>query len=92
LLYLRYISGGRRICGHLCCYPEGHTEAVLLQPLLPGKKEKFSALKVDNFEQILTRNISNISCTAAIDVLFSFNFAGVFDFISFRFRPSKANQ
>jgi hypothetical protein len=39
------------------------------------------------------RNVSNdhnLSRTAAIDVLFSFNFAVVFDFIYFRFRPSKA--
>jgi hypothetical protein len=31
-----------------------------------------------------------MSRTAAIDVLFSFNFAVVFDFMYFRFRPSKA--
>ncbi len=39
------------------------------------------------------RNVSNdqnLSQTAAIDVLFSINFAVVFDFIYFRFRPSKA--
>ena len=32
----------------------------------------------------------NLSRTAAIDVLFSINFAVVFDFMYFRFRPSKA--
>ena len=31
-----------------------------------------------------------MSLTAAIDVLFSVNFAVVFDFMYFRFRPSKA--
>ncbi len=39
------------------------------------------------------RNVSkdhNLSRTAAIDVLFSIYFAVVFDFIYFRFRPSKA--
>ncbi len=39
------------------------------------------------------RNVSNdhnLSRIAAIDVLFSINFAVVFDFIYFRFRPSKA--
>jgi hypothetical protein len=39
------------------------------------------------------RNVSNdhnLSRTAAIDVLFPFNFAVVFDFIYFRFRLSKA--
>jgi hypothetical protein len=35
-------------------------------------------------------NGPNFSRTAAIDVLFSVNFAVVFDFIYFRFRPSKA--
>ncbi len=37
-------------------------------------------------------NIHNMSLTAAIDVLFSVNFAVVFDFIYFRFRPSKAKS
>jgi hypothetical protein len=39
------------------------------------------------------RNVSicpNLPLTAAIDVLFSINFAVVFDFIYFHFRPSKA--
>ncbi len=39
------------------------------------------------------RNVSicpNFAWTAAISVLFSINFAVVFDFIYFRFRPSKA--
>ncbi len=39
------------------------------------------------------RNVSNdpnLSRTAAIDVLFIINLAVVFDFIYFRFRPSKA--
>ncbi len=39
------------------------------------------------------RNVSiwpNLSGTAAIDVLFSINFAVVFDIMYFRFRPSKA--
>jgi hypothetical protein len=38
------------------------------------------------------RNVSicpNLSRTAAINVLFSINFAVVFDFMYFRFRPSK---
>jgi hypothetical protein len=35
-------------------------------------------------------NIRNMSQTAAIDVLFSFNFTVVFDFMYFRFRPGKA--
>ncbi len=35
-------------------------------------------------------NVHNMSLTATIDVLFSVNFAVVFDFIYFRFRPSKA--
>ncbi len=35
-------------------------------------------------------NVSNMSWTLAIDVLFSFNFAVVFDFMYFRFLPSKA--
>jgi hypothetical protein len=35
-------------------------------------------------------NVHNMSLTAAIDVLFSVNFAVVFDFMYFRFRPSKA--
>jgi hypothetical protein len=33
-----------------------------------------------------------MSLTAAIDVLFSVNFAVVFDFLYFRFRPSKAKS
>ncbi len=43
-----------------------------------------------------SRGVGNVSIcpnfarTAAIDVLFSINFAVVFDFIYFRFRPSKA--
>ncbi len=35
-------------------------------------------------------NVHNMSLTAAIDVLFSLNFDVVFDFMYFRFRPSKA--
>ncbi len=35
-------------------------------------------------------NVHNMSLTAAIDVLFSLNFAVIFDFMYFRFRPSKA--
>ncbi len=35
-------------------------------------------------------NVHNMSLTAAIDVLFSVNFDVVFDFMYFRFRPSKA--
>ncbi len=34
----------------------------------------------------------NVSWTAAIDVLFSINSAVVFDFMYFRFRPSKAKS
>jgi hypothetical protein len=37
-------------------------------------------------------NVHNMSLTAAIDVLFSLNFAVVFDFMYFRFRPSKAKS
>jgi hypothetical protein len=37
-------------------------------------------------------NGPNLSRTAAIDVLFSINSAVVFDFMYFRFRPSKANS
>jgi hypothetical protein len=37
-------------------------------------------------------NGPNLSRTAAIDVLFSINSAVVFDFIHFRFRPSKAKS
>jgi hypothetical protein len=37
-------------------------------------------------------DVLNMSRTAAIDVLFTFNFAVVFDFIYFRFRPSKAKS
>jgi hypothetical protein len=40
-------------------------------------------------------NVSNgpfLSRTAAIDVLFSINSAVVFDFMYFRFRPSKAKS
>ena len=37
-------------------------------------------------------NVHNMSLTAAIDVLFSVNFAVVFDFMYFRFRPSKAKS
>ncbi len=37
-------------------------------------------------------NVHNISLTAAIEVLFSLNFAGVFEFTHFRFRPSKAKS
>jgi hypothetical protein len=33
-----------------------------------------------------------MSLTAAIDVLFSLNFAIVFDFMYFRFRPGKAKS
>jgi hypothetical protein len=35
-------------------------------------------------------NCPNLARTAAIDVLFSINFAVVFDFMYFRFCPSKA--
>ncbi len=34
----------------------------------------------------------NFARTAAIDVLFSINFAVFFDFMYFRFRPSKAKS
>ncbi len=37
-------------------------------------------------------NVHNMSLTAAIDVLFSVNFAVVFDFMYFRFRPSIAKS
>ncbi len=37
-------------------------------------------------------NVHNMSLTAAIDVLFSVNFAVVFDFIYFRFRPNTAKS
>ncbi len=37
-------------------------------------------------------NGPNLSRTAAIDVLFSINSAVVFDFMYFRFRPSKAKS
>ncbi len=37
-------------------------------------------------------NVHNMSLTVAIDVLFSVNFAVVFDFMYFRFRPSKAKS
>jgi hypothetical protein len=37
-------------------------------------------------------NVHNISLTAAIDVLFSVNFDVVFNFMYFRFRPSKAKS
>ncbi len=37
-------------------------------------------------------NVHNMSLTAVIDVLFSFNFAIVFDLMYFRFRPSKAKS
>ncbi len=36
--------------------------------------------------------VNNMSLTAAIDVLFSLNFAVVFDFMYFHFRPSKAKS
>ena len=38
------------------------------------------------------QNVHNMSLTAAIDVLFSLNFAVVFDFMYFRFRPSNAKS
>ena len=37
-------------------------------------------------------NVHNMSLTAAIDVLFSVNFADVFDLMYFRFCPSKAKS
>ncbi len=37
-------------------------------------------------------NVHNMSLTAVIDVLFSVNFAVIFDFMYFRFRPSKAKS
>ena len=37
-------------------------------------------------------NVHNMSLIAAIDVLFSVDFAVVFDFMYFRFRPSKAKS
>jgi hypothetical protein len=37
-------------------------------------------------------NVHNMSLTVAIHVLFSVNFAVVFDFMYFRFRPSKAKS
>jgi hypothetical protein len=37
-------------------------------------------------------NLHNMSLTLAIVVLFSVNFAVVFDFMYFRFRPSKAKS
>jgi hypothetical protein len=37
-------------------------------------------------------NVHNMSLTAAIDVLFSVNFAIVLDFMYFRFRPNKAKS
>ena len=37
-------------------------------------------------------NVHNMSLTAAIDVLFFVNFAVVFDFMYFRFRPIKAKS
>jgi hypothetical protein len=37
-------------------------------------------------------NVHNMSLIAAVDVLISLNFAVVFDFMYFRFRPSKAKS
>jgi hypothetical protein len=37
-------------------------------------------------------NVHNMSLTSGIDVIFSVNFAIVFDFMYFRFRPSKAKS
>ncbi len=37
-------------------------------------------------------NAPNMSLTTAMDVLFFLNFAIVFDFMYFRFRPSKAKS
>ncbi len=37
-------------------------------------------------------NVHNMSLTAAIDVLFFVNFAVIFDFMYFRFCPSKAKS
>ncbi len=54
----------------------------------------FITLKVVGNEKVWGfRNVSfcpNLSQTAAIEVRFSLNFAVVFDFIYFRFRPSNA--
>jgi hypothetical protein len=37
-------------------------------------------------------NVHNMSLTASIDILFSLYFAVGFDFMFFRFRPSKAKS
>jgi hypothetical protein len=37
-------------------------------------------------------NVHNMPLTAAVDVLFSVNFAVVFDFMYFRFRPNNAKS
>ncbi len=37
-------------------------------------------------------NVPNMTLTAAIDVLFSLDFAVIFDFMYFRFRPSTAKS
>ena len=37
-------------------------------------------------------NVHNMSLTAVIDIIFSVYFAVVFDFMYFRFRPSKAKS
>ncbi len=37
-------------------------------------------------------NVPNMTLAVAIDVLFSLDFAVIFDFMYFRFRPSKAKS
>jgi hypothetical protein len=57
---------------------------VLLMVVCNGQRESKGVRKV--------AYIQYRSQTVAIEVCFPFNFAVVFDFINFRFRPSKQNQ
>ncbi len=72
----------KRCASGVCCVPN------------PTKPNSTSYLKVVGNEKVggvgKMPNVHNMCLTVAIDVLFSVNFAVVFDFMYFRFRPSKA--
>ncbi len=69
-----------------CCLGNGRVVSITVHFVQPVKGSR-------QWESRRVRNVSNdpnLSRTAAIEVRFSLNFAVVFDFTYFRFRPSKA--
>ena len=82
---------------YICTYLSKRVRPTTCSAALFGKNFAFfNVLKGSRqWESRGVRNVSNcpnLARTAAFEVRFSLNFAVVFDFIYFRFRPSKAKS